>query len=99
VLSVSYAPDSTVTIELADAEPAQPERRAVEQALRHGEDAPISKTEWIPPTPADLEKLEVFRSGRISVTVGSLGNRSTLVPATAVAKRQGETSLSWGSPV
>jgi hypothetical protein len=50
VLSVIYALDSTVNIELADAEPSRPERRAVERALRRGEDALISKTVRIHPT-------------------------------------------------
>jgi DNA-binding MarR family transcriptional regulator len=50
VLSVIYALDSTVNIELADAEPGRPERRAVERALRRGEDALISKTVRIHPT-------------------------------------------------
>lgn len=50
VLSVIYALDSTVNIELADAEPNRPERRAVERARRRGEDALISKTVRIHPT-------------------------------------------------
>lgn len=50
VLSVIYALDSTVNIELADAEPSRPERRAVVRALRRGEDALISKTVRIHPT-------------------------------------------------
>jgi hypothetical protein len=50
VLSVIYALDSTVNIELADAEPGRPERRAVERALRRGGDALISKTVRIHPT-------------------------------------------------
>lgn len=50
VLSVIHALDSTVNIELADAEPSRPERRAVERALRRGEDALISKTVRIHPT-------------------------------------------------
>ena len=50
VLSVIHALDSTVNIELADAEPSRPERRAVERALRRGQDALISKTVRIHPT-------------------------------------------------
>ncbi|MBS1885634.1 MAG: hypothetical protein JSU06_00430 [Actinobacteria bacterium] len=50
VLSVIHALDSTVNIELADAEPSRPERRAVERALRRGGDALISKTVRIHPT-------------------------------------------------
>jgi hypothetical protein len=50
VLSVIYALDSTVNIELADAEPGRPERRAVERALRRGQDALISQTVRIHPT-------------------------------------------------
>lgn len=50
VLSVIYALDSTVNIELADAEPSRPERRAVDRALRRGRDALISKTVRIHPT-------------------------------------------------
>ncbi len=50
VLSVIHALDSTVNIELADAEPARPERRAVGRALRRGQDALISKTVRIHPT-------------------------------------------------
>ena len=50
VLSVIYALDSTVNIELADAEPSRPERRAVDRALKRGRDALISKTVRIHPT-------------------------------------------------
>lgn len=50
VLSVIYALDSTVNIELADAEPSRPERRAVGRALKRGGDAMISKTVRIHPT-------------------------------------------------
>lgn len=50
VLSVIYALDSTVNIELADAEPSRPERRAVDRALQRGDDALISKTVRIHPT-------------------------------------------------
>jgi hypothetical protein len=50
VLSVIYALDSTVNIELADAEPSRPERRAVDRALKRGGDAMISKTVRIHPT-------------------------------------------------
>lgn len=50
VLSVIYALDSTVNIELADAEPSRPERRAVDRALQRGRDALISKTVRIHPT-------------------------------------------------
>ena len=50
VLSVIYALDSTVNIELADAVPSRPERRAVDRALQRGRDALISKTVRIHPT-------------------------------------------------
>jgi hypothetical protein len=50
VLSVIYALDSTVNIELADAEPSRPERRAVDRAFQRGRDALISKTVRIHPT-------------------------------------------------
>jgi len=50
VLSVIYALDSTVNIELADAEPSRHERRAVDRALQRGRDALISKTVRIHPT-------------------------------------------------
>ncbi|HEU5105192.1 MAG TPA: hypothetical protein VFU11_05080 [Solirubrobacterales bacterium] len=51
VLSVIYALDSTVNIELADADPSRPERRAVDRARQRGrEDAMISKTVRIHPT-------------------------------------------------
>ncbi len=51
VLSVIYALDSTVNIELADADPSRPERRAVDRARQRGrDDAMISKTVRIHPT-------------------------------------------------
>jgi hypothetical protein len=50
VLSVIYALDSTVNIELADSRLGRQERRSVERTLRRGGDAMISKTVRIHPT-------------------------------------------------
>lgn len=53
VLSVIYALDGTVNIELVEGEPARPERREVERAQRKGKVAEISMTVRIHPTKQD----------------------------------------------
>jgi hypothetical protein len=92
VLSVIYALDSTVNIELADAEPGRPERRAVDRALRRGGDAHISKTVRIHPTrQADARRREPGSGREYSHAHWRRGHFAHYPLGTRMADRLAET--------